>query len=466
MFKKKGYITLLSLMLLGCGQTPEKPQPTLMDLSHFEARSLSEPDLQRFMRDAGALGANEPLPVKWNFKYLYWAAIYYNPAMSEARAQIEAAKAAEITAGQRPNPIITFGPGRDSTTSPTARLFDIGLSIPIETNGKRDHRKAIAYEQTLSAQSQLISKAWDIRSAVLNSLLDYNIASETVSRLQALEKTQNTITGQYNERTSQGQLPTAIASQAQISYQQSHLQLEQAKTDLGQARVKLAGSIGIPVAMLEAVYIDDSLPSIDENLLLDKDIRRKSLENHPLLIGALADYRAAHQALELEIAKQIPDIDLGPGYEWNSVQGNKISLGITLVLPIMNNNEGPIAETTAKRLQAARHFDTLQATTINNIEQAKALRRSAQRELKAADGIIGLQYKKQTRLEGMIQQNEAGTLPLLYARSEIQTAQVSELLAKAKWIKASASLEDAMRQPLFGPVIESSILTQNHEEVR
>jgi len=463
MLRTTVYLAFCGLLLVGCSHQSVSPAPGMMSLTQFNARRLDNADLKKFMWDAGALHEGESLPAWWGFKSLYWAALYYNPSLAEARAQIEAAKAVEVTAGQSPNPTITLAPGRDTTTTPAAWLLDVGFSIPIETNGKRELRKAIALAQTLSAQSQLVSKAWDVRSAVLNSLLDYDIASETLKRTETLEKTQAAITAEYNERLSQGQLPTANASQAQISYQQSHLQLEQARTDLKQAEVKLAGAIGVPLTALEAVHIGDKVPPVNEALLLDKKLRRAALASHPLLVGALADYRAAHEALQLEVAKRVPDIDLGPGYEWNSVQGEKITLGITLILPIMNDNEGPIAEATAKRLQAARHFDTLQAAVINSIEQATILRHSARRELAAAKEIVDLQHTKQTRLESMIQRNQAGTLPLLYAESEVQTAQVSELVAKAKLLKASAALEDALRMPLFGPVIGTELLSLEHE---
>jgi outer membrane protein TolC len=66
----------------------------------------------------------------------------------------------------------------------------------------------------------------------------------------------------------------------------------------------------------------------------------------------LAEYNASQSALQLEIAKQYPDIHLNPGYEFD--QGdNKWSPGLTVTLPILNQNKGPIAEAEAKRTEAA-----------------------------------------------------------------------------------------------------------------
>ena len=56
----------------------------------------------------------------------------------------------------------------------------------------------------------------------------------------------------------------------------------------------------------------------------------------------LAEYQASQSALQLEIARQYPDVQLGPGYEFD--QGdNKWMLGLGVTLPVFNQNQGAIA---------------------------------------------------------------------------------------------------------------------------
>ena len=71
--------------------------------------------------------------------------------------------------------------------------------------------------------------------------------------------------------------------------------------------------------------------------------------------GALADYAASQSALQLEIAKQYPDLHLGPGYELDQTD-NKWSLGISLDLPILNHNQGPVAEAHGEPRRRRRAF--------------------------------------------------------------------------------------------------------------
>ena len=50
----------------------------------------------------------------WGLKALTLVAFYYQPTLDEARAQLLAAQAAKITAGQRPNPSVSVTPGYDA----------------------------------------------------------------------------------------------------------------------------------------------------------------------------------------------------------------------------------------------------------------------------------------------------------------------------------------------------------------
>ena len=45
---------------------------------------------------------------------------------------------------------------------------------------------------------------------------------------------------------------------------------------------------------------------------------------------------------------------------------------MTLELPVLNHNQGPVAEAKAKRAEAAAHFLTVQAQAIGEIDSALA----------------------------------------------------------------------------------------------
>ena len=95
------------------------------------------------------------------------------------------------------------------------------------------------------------------------------------------------------------------------------------------------------------------------------------MQNRPDILASLSEYAAAQSAVQLEIAKQYPDVHLGPGYEYDQGQ-NKWALGLSVELPVRNRNQGPIAEAQAKREEAAARFIDLQARVIAEIDRALA----------------------------------------------------------------------------------------------
>ena len=62
----------------------------------------------------------------------------------------------------------------------------------------------------------------------------------------------------------------------------------------------------------------------------------------------------------LELARQYPDLHVGTGYTFDQGQ-NKWALGLSIDLPLLDQNQGPIAEAEAARDEAAARFVAIQA---------------------------------------------------------------------------------------------------------
>src|SRR5207302_4652444 len=129
-----------------------------------------------------------------------------------------------------------------------------------------------------------------------------------------------------------------------------------------EARARLAEAIGVPIRALSEMKFsfESLLPGSTAAELAAEQVRRAALQSRPDILSALAEYASAQAALQLEIAKQYPDVHLSPGYEFD--QGDsKWSVGITVELPVLNQNQVPIAEAKARRAEAAARFNALQA---------------------------------------------------------------------------------------------------------
>src|SRR6185436_12086335 len=85
-----------------------------------------------------------------------------------------------------------------------------------------------------------------------------------------------------------------------------------------------------------------------------------------------------------------PDIHLNPGYQWDQGE-NKWQLGVSMELPVLNRNQGPIAEAKAKRDEAAARFLALQSRVISEIDRALLNRAAAIEQLRQIDELTHMQ---------------------------------------------------------------------------
>ena len=181
-----------------------------------------------------------------------------------------------------------------------------------------------------------------------------------------------------------------------------------------------------------------------------KGMKREALLKRLDILSALAEYEAAQAALQLEIARQFPDFSLGPGYRFDEGE-NKWSLGFSVVLPVFNRNEGPIAQAEARRLEASARFMALQAGVIGEIDRGLAAYSQALQKLKIAGVLYTAQKKQNQSIQARFAQGETDRLAVLSAQLELNAGALSRLDALVQAQQSIGLLEDALQQPLHPP---------------
>jgi outer membrane protein TolC len=134
-------------------------------------------------------------------------------------------------------------------------------------------------------------------------------------------------------------LPTRLLQQ------KAQLELNEALKQKTENLIRLSEAIGVSTAALEHCEFQFDLEHIstDMDIPTATKLRRQALLARPDALIALSDYAASQSALQLEIAKQYPDLHLGPGYQFDQGE-HKWEMGFSLELPLLNRNQGPIAE--------------------------------------------------------------------------------------------------------------------------
>ncbi len=440
-------------LLQGCARFHPQPLAPERTAAYFQARTLAGDGLRSFLETnfLATLPA-WPLPA-WDFTKLTLAAFYYHPDLDVVRAQWGVATAGQVTAGERPNPTLSVVPGYNTTTlTPSPWLVTPSLDLPIETAGKRGYRLAQASHLSEAARLNLASVAWQVRSRVRSRLVELHAAQESERLLQEQQTIQAEHLRLLERQHEAGAVSAFEVTQAGIAAFNTQLALRDAERQSAEVRVQLAEAVGVPVGALDGVTLSfDGLGQLPGEAKVS-EARRQALLHRADILGALAEYAASQSALQLEIAKQYPDVHFNPGYEFD--QGdNKWSLGLSVTLPVLNHNQGAIAEANAKRAESAAKFNALQARVLAEIDRAVAGHRASLQKQADADALLGRLQKQEQQAQAMFDAGEISKGDLAALRLQLSASALARLDALVKSQQALGQLEDALQCPLDLPAV-------------
>ncbi len=436
-------------LLASCATFHPRPVSPAKTALAFESRTLDNPDLRRFIESSLRHQILPWPPVSWDFAALTLAAFYYSPDLDVVRARWATARAGVITAGERPNPSLTFAP-EYATHSPAGVspwILASILDIPIETAGKRGYRIARAKRLSEAARLNIAAVAWQVRSRLRARLLDLYAAEQAETLLKEQVAVQEELVQSLGKRLVHGLISRPDLTQARISFDQTSVSLREAQKEAAQNRVRVAEALGLPAKALHQIDVTFDFLKQFPKELPSLDVRRQALLSRPDILSVLSEYEAAQSALQLEIAKQYPNIVIGPGYKYDQGQ-NKWSIGISVSLPILNQNQGPIAEAEARRKESGANFIRLQATVIGEIDRALADYSGALQNLATAESLFATQKEQEQFTQTRFKSGDVDRLALLSAQLELQSIALSRLRAFYGAQQALGLLEDAVERPL------------------
>ncbi len=423
----------------GCVRYRPKPVDPVRNLSVIESRTTDDPNLRAFLETNGVHVSDPP---KWDLRALTLVAFYFHPDLDEARASAAVSRGAVITAGQRPNPQFSPGLTVDTTTSP-AWIPSFGLQIPIETAGKRGHRLAQARQLERAAQQRVVRVAWDVRSRVRRSLIDFVAARRSEEMLGREVAFQDQIIELLVRQLDAGVVTPFEVTQARLAAANTRLAADQASFQRSLAGAALADALGLsPQAFASlAPFVDAG--DFSGIQVPDENVRRQALVSRTDVLAALSDYEASQAALQLEIARQYPDIQLGPGYQLDQTDNKWTVIGLNVTLPVFSRNQGPIAETEAQREQAAARLLSVQATALRQVSEAVGTLGAARRKVATAQSLVTTARQQEQHELGDISRQEAVTTQLETVADEIALSD-----AQLQADQAAGTLEDAIQSPL------------------
>ena len=436
-------LLVVGALTSSCVHYAAKPIGPTEPLATIEKRSADDARLRDFL---AAHGAEMPQPPRWSLRSLTLLAFYYHPALDEARAAADVSRGAIVTAGAKPNPTAQPTIGYDTTTSPPW-MPGFGLLIPIETASKRGYRIAEARRRADAAQLLIVATAWQVRVGVRRSLLDQNVARRQEQLLARQLAVQDNIVELFQRQLEAGAITPFEATQARLAAATTRLAVNQAGIQRAQAEAALADALGLTREAFSAIA-----PTVDIGDELSVQpaepvARRQALVSRSDVRAALSEYEASQSALQLEIARQYPDIELGPGYLFDQTD-NKWTLAAGVTLPVRNRNQGPIAEASARREQAAAHLMVVQANALHELSEAEAVLQAARLKMATAEAALTATQQQAQRRQRMYDAGDISRVELLTAQLETASAEIGVAEARALLDRAAGALEDAIQSPL------------------
>jgi len=414
----------------------------------LDARSLDDPSLRSWMKQSvNFQPPSWPLET-WDLNSLTLAAYYFSPDLDVARANAAVADAAIATAAMKPNPTVGVGPGYQS---PPDGQFIMGFNfdLPIETAGKRGYRVANATHLSQASRLQVAQTAWTVRRQVRAAFVDLRFAEKTTELLREQESEQTRYADLLEARFRAGEISLPEVTITRIDLTNLRQALRAAEGQVNTTRAALAAALGIP----NEAFVRKTLTwePIDQPpapaLLQPQSMREAAVQNRLDVQRTLEQYEAAQSKLQLEVARQYPDIDLGPGYNYEE-GAHFISLNLSAILPLRNHNEGPIAEAEAERKAAGAQMLATQSAVIAESDKALAQYAAAYAVLEEARrSTAQLEEQRQTAYR-WLKSGEADQLTAVSADVQSAVAQRASLDALHQVQLALGSLEDALQRPI------------------
>jgi outer membrane protein, heavy metal efflux system len=280
-----------------------------------------------------------------------------NLELRAARQKRALAIAGITTAGQFPNPAVSFTAARDTPHE------GISFDLPLELGNKRGKRIAVAKEEQKSTEIEIATLARQIRRRTREAFYQSLAAGKQTEQAKTALDLTSRIRDMAQQRFEAGDVAQLEVLQAEVELARASADYETIAQAQRSAQVSLAAllnrSFEDPLALegeLETVPKVATLNAvIDQAMQTNSDLRKTS-----------QDLNIEERQLELAKSQRVPNVTLSAGVDFNSPPdfryGGKGGLSITV--PVFYRDQGEIAMSTA-RLELLRLTVASQRTAVS-----------------------------------------------------------------------------------------------------
>ena len=339
--------------------------------------------------DAEALAAQDEVTVD----ELVTRALADNPDVRAVRIDVEAAEGRLRQAGLRPNPMLDLG--GQKALSPDNNLT-IGVTVPLDLNGRKEGRVGVAEREVEIKRALVRERERRLRAEVRMKAGEFLAAQRNLGVTDDLLRVNREAFGLIGERARRGAVPPLEASLLEVEVNRLDASLRLLEGRVEVLTVQLKSLAGMPPDAALTLRGDLAGPPLS----IDRaEAVREALAGRADLHAARAEAAMATAQVRKERAEGRWDASINVGYQRQDVGFPLNGLtssgatrpiqdvfhyfggGVSITLPVRNQNQGNIAAAIATARAAERRVDGATLTVRQEVEAAFVQHAAAERSL-------------------------------------------------------------------------------------
>jgi cobalt-zinc-cadmium efflux system outer membrane protein len=369
--------------------------------------------------DAEALAAQDEVTVD----ELVTRALADNPDVRAVRLDVEAAEGRLRQAGLRPNPMLDLG--GQKALSPDNNLT-VGVTVPLDLNGRKEGRVGVAEREVEIKRALVRERERRLRADVRMKAGELLAAQRNLGVTDDLLRVNREAFGLIGERARQGAVPPLEASLLEVEVNRLDASQRLLAGRVEVLTVQLKSLAGMPPDVALTLRGELAGPP----LAIDRaEAVREALAGRADLDAARAKAAMATAQVRKERAEGRWDASINVGYQrqdfgfpLNGLTSSGATRpiqdvfhyfggGVSITLPVRNQNQGNIAAAIATAKAAERRVDGAVLTVRQEVEAAFAQYAAAARSLAVYER--GVRDTAQRNLDVVRQTYQLGRTTLL-----------------------------------------------------
>ncbi len=374
-------------------------------------------------------------------------ALEHNQSLRAQRLAINQAKANEITAALKPNPVFTNLNEDFPFLSPnfltldnlrTNQEFTNSVTYTIERGGKREKRVQVAQDTTDVTTKTVADNERQLKFQVAQAFINALLAKSNLEFAREDRKSFLQVVDINQQRMKSGDIAEADYLKIKLQQLQFEQDVSSAQVALLQGKAALRQLVGYDTVPEDFDLVGDLTHA--KYAATQKDLENEALLSRPDYLAAQSSVKLANDTVSLAYGNRARDLTIESEYKRSGLI-NGLGFGLSIELPIHDRNQGEIARSKAAASQALESAESVRIGVLTDVRSAYAGYQTAQEVAALYESGYLDQAKESRDISNYAYQRGAATLlDLLDAERSYRATQLAYRQALAAYMTSTEQI--------------------------